>query len=144
MNRRLRHQVITLGAGHPRLVTSVGGYAMTGTAAASGVTESFPLDADTTMLGGATRQDIHLAGLPPAYGAVVHRRGDEYIYMQLDPAYTARLNGTCIITAALHHGDRLTLGHHELVFQRDEFADHGRFDGGRQGGEFSGDRFDRY
>ena len=31
-------------------------------------------------------------------------------------------------------GDRITVGEWGLIFQRDEFADHGRFDGGRQVG----------
>jgi hypothetical protein len=143
VSRRIRQQVSS-GAGHPRLVPTTAGYAFAGSAAAAGVTTAFPLDAETTVIGGASRQDLHLDGLPVAYGAIVHRRGDEYVYVQLDPRYTVRLNGTAVTSAALHHGDRLTLRHHELVFQRDEFADHGRFDGGRQGGEFSGDRLDRY
>jgi hypothetical protein len=144
VSRRDRDQVIKPGAGHPRLVTTSAGYASAGTAAANGAPTSYPLETDTTILGGAIGQDVHLAGLPEAYEAIVRRHGDEYIYVQLDPSHVAQLNGTTVTAAALHHGDRLTLRQHELVFQRDEFADHGRFDGGRQGGEFSGDRLDRY
>jgi hypothetical protein len=144
VSRRDRNGVVRPGAGHPRLVTTNDGYAVAGTAAANGLPTTYPLATDTTVLGGAIGQDVHLAGLPAAYGAIVRHRGDEYVYVQLDPSHVVQLNGTTVTTAALHHGDRLTLGQHELVFQRDEFADHGRFDGGRQGGEFSGDRLDRY
>lgn len=144
MSRRDRDQVIKPGAGHPRLVATSAGYACAGTATANGAPISYPLGTDTTILGGAIGQDVHLAGLPAAYGAIVRRRGDEYVYVQLDPSHVAQVNGTPVTAAALHHGDRLTLRQHALVFQRDEFADHGRFDGGRQGGEFSGDRLDRY
>jgi hypothetical protein len=144
VSTRDRYQVIHPGAGHPRLTVTSGGYASAGSAAANGAPATFPLGSDTTVLGGAVGQDVHLAGLPAAYGAIVRRPGDEYVYVQLDASHSAQLNGAAVVAAALHHGDRLTLREHELVFQRDEFADHGRFDGGRQGGEFSGDRLDRY
>jgi hypothetical protein len=102
----------------------------------------FLLPMTTSVLGGAPSQDIHLAGLAPAVAAIMHRPRDEFVYVGLDPACRGTFNGVPVDRAALHHGDRLTLGTWTLIFQRDEFADHGRYDGGRQGGEFSGDRID--
>lgn len=143
MSGRKRGEDVAPGAGHPRLVPIMGGYAEA--ASVLGCTDQgYPLGLDTAVLGGAHHQDVYLEGLPPAYGAIMHLPGDEYVYVQLDPGFPARVNGAPVRTAALHNGDRLQLGSHHLVFQRDEFADHGRYDGGRQGGEFSGDRFDRY
>ena len=40
-------------------------------------------------------------------------------------------------TETLRTGSRFTVGPWELVFAREEFADHGRPFGGRLGGEFS-------
>jgi hypothetical protein len=123
------------------LALVVGGRAH-GSGDAAAQAPEFPLLLGTTVLGGAPSQDICLPGLAPAYGAIVHRPDDEYLYHRLDGAFPAQLNGRPVDVAPLHHGDRLTVGAWDLVFQRDEFADHGRFDGGRQGGEFSGDPVD--
>lgn len=95
MSRRDRNQVIEPGAGHPRLVTTNAGYASAGTAAADGVPTSCSLVTDTTILGGAIGQDVHLAGLPAAYGAIVRRRGDEYVCVQLDLRPCWHPRGAC-------------------------------------------------
>jgi hypothetical protein len=82
-----------------------------------------------------------LAGIDAAPGEV-RRDGtiDEFVYHHLSRSGHSHVNGVVVTDAGLHHGDRLSVGDWTLIYQRDEFADHGRFDGGRQGGEASGTR----
>lgn len=47
------------------------------------------------------------------------------------------MNGVDVGEKSLRTGDRLEFGDWVMSFFREEFADHGRPYGGRQGGEFS-------
>jgi hypothetical protein len=141
MNVRSRDTEVPPGAGHPRLVQATLGHADVGSPEAEGIDHSYPLSVDVTSLGSAPNCDIVLAGLEDRHGEVYRdATGDEFIYHHLSPQNESRVNGVAVSFAGLHHGDRLSVGEWTLIYQRDEFADHGRFDGGRQGGEASGPR----
>lgn len=139
MTDRSTRDDVPPGAGSPRLVQAAGGQAVMGSDAAEGVQHGYPLDKDSVTLGSGDTQDIRLAGLESAHGEVLREPdGDEFVYVHVGRSGTSQVNGAVVTRAALHHGDRLTLGDWTLVFQRDEFADHGRPDAGRQGGDFAG------
>jgi hypothetical protein len=127
--------------GHPRLVIATGGHAPIGSPEAAGIQRAFTLDGDVVTIGSADTQDVQLDGLEPEHG--VMRRGtdaDEWVYSDVRPSTGSRVDGVLSEGTGLHHGDRLELGAVTLVFQRDEDADHGRPDGGREGGDFAGGR----
>jgi hypothetical protein len=126
-------------AGHPRLVVAAGGHAAAGSPEAAGVQREFALAGDLVTIGSAETQDVRLPGLEPEHG-VIRREADadEWVYSDLQVSAASRVDGVPADAVGLHHGDRLELGGVTLVFQRDEAADHGRPDGGRQGGEFAG------
>jgi hypothetical protein len=125
-------------AGHPRLVVATDGHAVAGSAEASGVQREFVLDKDVITIGSADGQDVQLAGLEPHHGEIRRDAAEnDYVYRHVSDRGVSRVDGSGIRTSSLHHGDRLELGAVTLVFQRDEFADHGRLsNGGREGGQF--------
>jgi hypothetical protein len=131
-------EVPALG-GHPRLVIATGGHAPIGSPEAAGIQRAFTLDGDAVTIGSADTQDVQLTGLEPEHG-VIRREADadEWVYSDVHPSTASRVDGALTDGAGLHHGDRLELGAVTLVFQRDEEADHGRPDGGREGGDFAG------
>jgi hypothetical protein len=138
---RSRDTEVPPGAGHPRLVRATHGHAAVGSPEAEGIDHSYPLSVDVTSLGSTPSCDIVLAGIDGRHGEVRREEtGDEFVYHHLSGQGESRVNGVVVSYAALHHGDRLSVGEWTLIYQRDEFADHGRFDGGRQGGEASGTR----
>jgi hypothetical protein len=130
---------VPVRGGHPRLVIATGGHAPAGSPEATGIQRAFTLDGDVVTIGSADTQDVQLAGLEPEHG-VVRREvdADEWVYSDVHPAAATRVDGALTDAAGLHHGDRLEMGAVTLVFQRDEDADHGRPDGGREGGDFAG------
>jgi Inner membrane component of T3SS, cytoplasmic domain len=126
-------------AGHPRLVVATEGHVLAGTPEAAGIQQSFALRTDRVTIGSADTQDIRLAGLEPEHGVIQRDGGaDEWVYSDVRAETASRVDGVIVEASGLHHGDRLELGDVTLVFQRDETADHGRPDSGRQGGDFAG------
>jgi hypothetical protein len=125
-------------AGHPRLVVATDGHVMAGSSEAAGVQREFVLDRDVTTIGSGDDQDVQVAGLEPAHGEIRRDASDnDYVYTHVSDRGFSRVDGSRVRSSRLHHGDRLELGGVTLVFQRDEFADHGRLaDGGREGGQF--------
>jgi hypothetical protein len=119
--------------GRPRLILSVGGEHLTDTGDDPPSVE-FPLDADVTSLGG-DGQDIALDGLVGHLGSIAHDEHDEFVLVGNEAPLW--VNGAPVLRKVLRTGDRLDLGHHTLSFFREEYADHGRPFGGRQGGELS-------
>ncbi|GAA3767363.1 hypothetical protein GCM10022240_19680 [Microbacterium kribbense] len=122
------------GAGHPRLLVS-------------GNDEHFeaPLDQDLVRIGSAEDVHVRLADLIALHAEVVHDPNDEYVLVLHGPAQTSArhvplesLDGRP--GEILRSGARFVLGDWAFVFARDEFADHGRPFGGRQGGEGSHER----
>jgi hypothetical protein len=130
---------VPVRGGHPRLVIATGGHAPAGSPEAAGIQRAFTLDGDVVTIGSGDTQDVQLDGLEPEHG-VIRREpdADEWVYSDIHPSTGSQVDGVLTDGAGLHHGDRLELGAVTLVFQRDEDADHGRPDGGREGGDFAG------
>jgi hypothetical protein len=126
-------------AGRPRLVIATDGHAPIGSPEAAGIQQGFALVDDVVTIGSAETQDVRLPGLEPEHGVI--RRdaaADEWVYSDVRASTGSRVDGVLVESAGLHHGDRIELGAVTLVFQRAEAADHGRPDGGREGGDFAG------
>ncbi|KRA24496.1 hypothetical protein ASD65_08735 [Microbacterium sp. Root61] len=96
---------------------------------------------DLTRIGSSPDSDLHLAGTDAHHATIAHDERDEYVLTLhgegemnagSDPA-----DETSDRTETLRTGARFTAGPWSLVFVRDEFADHGRPYGGREGGELS-------
>ncbi len=92
------------------------------------------LDTETTI-GSGSACDVRLPGLADLHAVVRHDEDDdEYVVELRDGA--ARVHGAAVGgRVVLRTGARLEVGDHVLAFFREEFADHGRPHGGRQGGE---------
>ena len=102
----------------------------------------FALDMEEVRIGSAAGNELRLADTEPVHATVVHDDRDEYVVtlhadgeMNSNPDADATHPGDR--TETLRTGSRFTVGPWELVFAREEFADHGRPFGGRQGGEYS-------
>ncbi|WES65756.1 hypothetical protein P0L94_06695 [Microbacter sp. GSS18] len=117
------------GAGNPRLRISDGDERAT-----------HDLVDDVTHIGGAEGGEIVLAGIAPLHATIEHDDRDEYVLtmhgdgeLSANPDSEATHAGERTLT--LRSGARFTAGPWTLVYLRDEYADHGRPFGGRQGGE---------
>jgi hypothetical protein len=104
-----------------------------------------PLDRDLVRIGSAGDVECRLGGLEPLHAEIHHDPNDEYVLVLHGPALTnhrpepiASIGGK--LGEILRSGARFVLGEHAFVFERDEYADHGRPYGGRQGGEGSRER----
>ncbi|WP_241796233.1 FHA domain-containing protein [Microbacterium sp. C5A9] len=102
----------------------------------------FALEAEVVRIGSAADLELRLDGADPVHATITHDERDEYVLelhgegeMNTNPSADATHPGER--TQTLRTGARFTVGAWELVFARDEFADHGRPFGGRQGGEYS-------
>jgi hypothetical protein len=122
------------GGGEPRLVFSAGGRLdRTG----SQLPREVPLRREGTVIGSAADAGLRLPGVAAEHGRVYRDDADEYVYSHTAATGISTVNGRRVTRMALHTGDRLAVGPWVLVFARAEFADHGRPDYGRQGGELS-------
>jgi hypothetical protein len=122
------------GGGAPRLVFSAGGHLdKTG----SPLPREVPLPREGTVIGSAADAGLRLPGLAVEHGRVSRDDADEYVYSHTAATGTSTVNGRRVTSVTLHTGDRLAVGPWVLIFVRAEFADHGRPDYGRQGGELS-------
>jgi hypothetical protein len=121
----------TRGGGHPRLIFSVGG----GGRATSEARE-FELLPGVTTIGSADDADLRLTGLEDHHAEVRRDASDEYVYVDLGTRSGSRVDGRPVVGQhVMRTGDRIQFGQWTASFYRDEFADHGRPYGGRQGGE---------
>jgi pSer/pThr/pTyr-binding forkhead associated (FHA) protein len=118
------------GGGHPRLIFALGGDAQ-----ANAEQREFELLPGVTIIGSGADADLRLAGLDEHHAEVRRDAADEYIYVDLGTSAGSRVDGQPAGEQTLRTGDRIELGHWTLSFFREEFADHGRPYGGRQGGE---------
>lgn len=125
------------GAGHPRLIFSAESSGRLGNPAAEASPHEFPLTSDVTRIGGQAGADLVLPGLGERHAEIRRDEADEYIYLHVGAGAGSTVNGEPIIESLLRTGDRITLGDWTASFYREEFADHGRPFGGRQGGEGS-------
>ncbi len=121
------------GGGRPRLVFALGGSAPEGREP-----REFDLQPGTTVIGSGLDADLQLDGLEDHHAEVRLKEGDEYVWVDLGSDAGSRVDGQPMGEHGLHTGDRIDVGSYTLTYTRDEFADHGRPDGGREGGEFSG------
>lgn len=120
--------------GNPRLIFAVGGTALM-SPGSSVNPEEFPLVGETTVLGSDPGADLHLADVDQHQADIVHDEFDEYVFVHRSAAVPSQINGVAVERRTLQTGDRLEIGSWTLTFFREEFADHGRPFGGRQGGE---------
>ncbi len=123
------------GSGRPRLIFAVGSGVWDGSRP-----REFDLLPDRTLIGSGPDADLQLDGLAPIHAEIRHERDDEYVLYPFDatgggsapepgrPAPGPRV---------LRTGARIELGTWRLAYYREEFADHGRPHGGRQGGELA-------
>ena len=88
----------------------------------------------TTVIGSGPDADYHLPGIDEHAAEIRRDSADEYIYVHLGTQVESTVDGMPVGRKILHAGDRITLGGWTLAFSREEFADHGRPYGGRQGG----------
>jgi hypothetical protein len=120
------------GGGRARLVFALGE-----TAPGDTVQREFDLRHGVTTIGSGADTDLRLNGLGEHHAEVRRDEFDEYIYVDLGTPAGSRIDGTPVSSQTLHTGDRIELGTWTLSYYREEFADHGRPYGGRQGGEGS-------
>lgn len=122
------------GEGNPRLALSHGGWAYDG----EGQT-IFTLDADVVTIGSGAEADIVLEGLAPVHAEIRHDDRDDYVLVLHGDGGAPTVAGGPDVDRpgpqALHHGASFSVGDWTLIFLRDEYADHGRPSGGREGGE---------
>ena len=117
--------------GRPRLVGVLGGSAPH--AAAGPAAPETLLREGVTVLGRAKDCDIHLADLTvsPRHATVEASRTGRVVVRDLGALNGLRVDGVPVVQARVHDGQRLSLGHAELVVRIDPVSD----DGGREGGE---------
>lgn len=94
-------------------------------------------DRDTTI-GSDPSCDIVLRGLEPVHAWVTHDERDEFVLHS--PHALTRVHGMEVRQQDLRTGSRIDLGDWQLVYAREEWADHGRPYGGRIGGELGHQR----
>jgi hypothetical protein len=101
-----------------------------------GSAREFELAGEITRIGSGPDTDLTLEGLLPNHAEIRHDHNDEYILVVHGPAgldhTVAHAEGVTLRT-----GSRVDLGDWAMTYARDEFADHGRPYGGREGGEFA-------
>lgn len=112
------------GAGHPRIV-------------ATSEDERFvhELDCDLTHIGSAEDSDLNLPNADALHAKILHYTNDEYVLTMVGPGVTSSGRHEVLRTGA-----HFTAGPWQLVFVRDEYAEHGRPYGGRRGGELAHQR----
>lgn len=121
----------TRGGGRPRLLFVRDSETWDGRPAAV-----FDLTGETTVIGAGPEADLALPGLLPAHATVTHTDDDEYVLTAQGPVGgSANLSAEASYT--LRTGARMSIGDWRLVYVREEYADHGRPYGGRQGGELA-------
>lgn len=93
---------------------------------------------ERTTIGSGAECSLVIAGADPVHATIVHDERDEYVLtlhgeglMNANPAEGIAGDRSEI----LRTGARFTVADWILVFGREEFADHGRPFGGREGGE---------
>ncbi len=120
------------GGGVPRLVFSSGDDIET-----VAPHRVFDLRAGVTSIGSASDADLRLEGLAERHAEVRRDDEDEYIFVDLNEPSGSTVHGRPVGRAQLRTGALIVMGPWTVSFYREEFADHGRPHGGRQGGEFS-------
>jgi len=95
---------------------------------------------DRTVLGSHPSCDIVLEGLQPRHAEIVRTADDELVLRPVVPG-TVWVHGAVVLREALlRTGTRVDVGPWTLIYNREEYADHGRPYGGRIGGELGRQR----
>lgn len=120
------------GAGNPHLVL-IG-------IERDGPSPEFPLG-ELTRIGSSPDNEIVLEGLLPHHATIEHTEQDQYSLDSLGQTETGSAGEASPFEdapkgALLRHGTRFKIADYTFTFQREEYADHGRPFGGREGGEF--------
>jgi hypothetical protein len=138
VQRRVRQQATTThylpGAGRPRLIFTVSSATWDGRAP-----REFNLLPDVTVIGSAESADLALPGLDAVHARIVHDDRDEYVlYVTGDEPNTqpTLFDAQPGAGRILRTGALISLGSWRFAFFREEFADHGRPFGGRDGRKF--------
>ncbi|MCW2847888.1 MAG: hypothetical protein JWR90_1862 [Marmoricola sp.] len=99
----------------------------------------FWLSSDLMIIGSDPVCDIVLPDVERLHSVVYHDDRDEYVIDNCGPEI--RVHGAVVEDSAiLRTGARIDIGPHTLSFFREEYADHGRPFGGREGGEIGHQR----
>lgn len=124
------------GAGNPRLALGNDGWVWEGESP-----REFPITREVTTIGSAPDADLQLAGIAAVHAEIRHDERDEYVLHLRAPGTAPAMAGGHNVDKPgdqqLHAGSTFTVGDWTLTFERDEYADHGRPFGGRDGGELS-------
>lgn len=121
----------THGGGHPRIIFVKDSDSWDGKAP-----KILNVMQEVIEIGSAPEAGLVLADLEPVHARIVHNELDEYVLVAVGPVGgSAGLGPGGEYT--LRSGARMELGPWRLVFYREEYADHGRPFGGRNGGELS-------
>lgn len=100
-----------------------------------------PLRRGVTTVGGAPEDDLTVPGLHPGHVRIERDpQTDEYEVVPVPDATTTVAGREVVTPVQLRTGLVVGAGDLRLTYVRDEYADHGRPYGGRQGGEFSRQR----
>ncbi|MEC5201045.1 hypothetical protein RCH21_003301 [Arthrobacter sp. PL16] len=133
VNRRIKRTITTThylpGGGRPRLIFVQNSESWNGQ-----VPREFELVGECTTIGSGADAMLQLVGLDHLHAEVVHTEDDEYVLVP-HGVITGSVNGR--EESVLRTGARVQLGAWALAFFREEYADHGRPFGGRNGGELS-------
>lgn len=107
------------GAGHPRIL-------------ATSEHERYvhEIKCDLIHIGSAADSDLKLPATDPLHAKILHETTDEFVLTMFGEGATSSGRHEVLRTGA-----HFTAGPWQLIFVRDEFADHGRPYGGRVGGE---------
>lgn len=121
------------GSGRPRLIFAVGSDDWDGVRP-----REFDLLPDRTSIGSGPDADLRLEGLEALHAEIRHNEDDEYVLYSYAATGGGRPNlpHSSDNARILRTGSRIEIGTWRLAFYREEFADHGRPHGGRQGGEY--------
>jgi hypothetical protein len=120
------------GGGRPRLIFACGG-----SCSSAHRPREFDLRQGVTTIGSHDDSDLLLTGVAPRHAEIRRDVADEYRFIPLAGHQLATVNGKQMAELLLRSGSRIQLGTFTFTFFREEFADHGRPYGGRQGGEGS-------
>jgi hypothetical protein len=133
--RRVRTTHDPLGGGDPRLVYYLSPPEQ------GGRREVLHLRRGVTTVGGASTDDLRLPGLEPGELRVEREPDtDEYQVVPVPNATTTVGGRPVDRPVRLRTGQTVAAGGRSFVYVREEYADHGRPYGGREGGEFSRQR----
>lgn len=127
------------GAGRPRLLitTDEDRYI-------EGEPHTVNLSKEITGIGSSQFADVYLEDADSEHAEIRHTESDEFVLLLHGEARTSSQPNTELPSGEegymLRSGYSFVIGGHNLSFERDEFADHGRPYGGRQGGEYAKQR----